>query len=98
MAVEESLAIFETFKASDSSQTLLLIPCIVIGTSCFETEQQRRIRAAIRAVQGYTGLRNCYCALELLEKIWSLMASGDWVSVWDWQGVARRMGLDFLCA
>lgn len=98
IAVEESLVILETFKPSDPVQTLLLIPCIVIGTSCFEPTQQDRIRQAVRAVKGYTGLRNCDCALEVLERVWTLMEAGDWIAVWDWQGVARRMGIDFLCA
>ncbi|KAL2210985.1 hypothetical protein CC79DRAFT_1319804 [Sarocladium strictum] len=98
VAVEESLAILETFTPSDPVQTLLLIPCVVIGTSCFEPAQQERIRNAVKAVKGYTGLRNCDRALEILEKIWQLMEAGDWIAVWDWQGVARRMGIDFLCA
>ncbi|KAF4986615.1 hypothetical protein FGRMN_10751 [Fusarium graminum] len=98
LAVEESLTILESFKPSDPSQTLLLIPCLVIGTACFEGVQQERIRAAVRAVRGYTGLRNCERVMELLEKVWAGMEQGDWVSVWDWQGIARRMRLDFTCA
>ncbi|KAF5723628.1 C6 zink-finger PRO1A [Fusarium mundagurra] len=98
LAVEESLTILESFKPSDPSQTLLLIPCLVIGTACFEPAQQERIRTAVRAVRGYTGLRNCERVMELLEKVWACMDQGDWVSVWDWQGVARRMRLDFSCA
>ncbi|XP_044717216.1 fungal specific transcription factor domain-containing protein [Hirsutella rhossiliensis] len=98
LAVEESLSILESFKPSDPSQTLLLMPCLIIGTSCFEPAQRNRIRTAVRLVRGYTGLRNCDRVREVLEKVWALMDEGDWVSVWDWQGVARRMGLDFLCA
>lgn len=98
LAVEESLTILELFKPSGPAQTLLLIPCMVIGTACFELGQRSRIRAAIKAVRGYTGLRNCDRVVELLEEIWALMDQGDWVAVWDWQGVAKRMGLDFLCA
>lgn len=97
LAVEESLAILESFKPSDPAQTLLLIPCMIIGTACFEATQRDRIRNAIKAVRGYTGLRNCDRVSEVLEEVWVLMEQGDWVSVWDWQGVARRMGLDFLC-
>ncbi|KAH7322744.1 fungal-specific transcription factor domain-containing protein [Stachybotrys elegans] len=97
LAVDESLAILESFKPSDPVQTLLLIPCLVIGTTCFEVGQQERIRAALRAVRGYTGLRNCDRVVELLEEVWSLMDKGQWLAVWDWQGVARRKGLDFLC-
>ncbi|UKZ86917.1 uncharacterized protein TrAFT101_012002 [Trichoderma asperellum] len=97
-AVDEALTLLETFKPSDPSQTLLLIPCLVIGTACFEPDQRYRIRAAIRAVRGYTGLKNCDRVLELLEEVWALMDQGDWGAVWDWQRVARRMGLDFPCA
>ncbi|KAL7951731.1 fungal-specific transcription factor domain-containing protein [Trichoderma barbatum] len=97
LAVDESLGLLETFKPSDPSQTLLLIPCLVIGTACFEPDQRYRIRAAVRAVRGYTGLKNCDRVLELLEEVWALMEQGDWVAVWDWQRVARRMGLDFPC-
>ncbi|KAJ3520375.1 hypothetical protein NM208_g13733 [Fusarium decemcellulare] len=44
LAVEESLTILESFKPSDPAQTLLLIPCLVIGTACFEPAQRERIR------------------------------------------------------
>ncbi|KEY68016.1 hypothetical protein S7711_08375 [Stachybotrys chartarum IBT 7711] len=97
LAVEESLAILESFKPSDPVQTLLLIPCLLIGTTCFEAAQQDRVRAAVKAVRGYTGLRNCDRVAELLEELWCLMDKGQWLAVWDWQGVARRRGLDFLC-
>ncbi|WQF85510.1 Putative zn(2)Cys(6) fungal-type DNA-binding domain, fungal transcription factor [Colletotrichum destructivum] len=96
-AVDESLAIMEGFKPSDPALTLLLMPSLVIGTTCFEPAQQERIRSIVRSVRGYTGLRNCDRVLEVLEEVWHLMDFGDWVSVWDWQGVARRLGLDFLC-
>lgn len=97
LAVEESLLILESFKPSDPSQTLLLMPCLIIGTSCVEPAQRNRIRNAIRLVRGYTGLRNCDRVMEVLERVWVLTDEGDWASVWDWQGVARQMGLDFLC-
>jgi hypothetical protein len=96
-AVLESLSILESFKPSDPVQTLLLIPCLVIGTACFEPSQQERIRQAVKCVRGYTGLRNCDKVAQLLEEVWLLMEQGDWVSVWDWQGVALRHRLDFLC-
>ncbi|KAK2606255.1 hypothetical protein QQS21_003303 [Conoideocrella luteorostrata] len=98
LAVEESLAILESFKASDPAQTLLLIPCIVIGTACFNPLQRRRLEKNIQVVRGYTGLRNCDRVTELLEEVWTLMDQGDWAAVWDWQFVAKRLGLDFLCA
>lgn len=98
LAVNESLNILETFKPSDPSQKLLLIPCLVIGTACFAPEQQERIRAAVRTVKGYTGMRNAEKVSEMLEEVWASMERGEWVRVWDWQGIARSMGCDVLCA
>ncbi|RYP18838.1 hypothetical protein DL765_003718 [Monosporascus sp. GIB2] len=98
VAVEECLDIIRSFKPSDPVQTLLLVPCVIIGCASFAPEQRERIRAAVRAVRGYTGLRNCELVLELLEEVWKLMDVGDWARVWDWQGVARSLGLDFSCA
>ncbi|KAK0721554.1 hypothetical protein B0T21DRAFT_414730 [Apiosordaria backusii] len=97
-AVEESLDILDTFKPSDPSQTLLLLPCFVIGTVCFKPRQQERIRAAIRSVRGYTGLRNADRVVQVLEEVWRLMELGEWVQVWDWGRVAKEMGLDFIPA
>ncbi|KAH8757186.1 fungal-specific transcription factor domain-containing protein [Diaporthe sp. PMI_573] len=98
LAVNESLNILETFKPSDPSQKLLLIPCLVIGTACFAPEQQERIRVAVRTVKGYTGLRNTERVTELLEEVWRCMERGEWVRVWDWQGIAKGMGCDVLCS
>ncbi|PKS11190.1 hypothetical protein jhhlp_002951 [Lomentospora prolificans] len=98
VAVGESIAVIESFKPSDPSQTLLLMPCLVLGTACVNHRQQDRIRAAVRCVKGYTGLRNSDLVLEVLEEVWRLMARGEWIRAWDWQGVSRGMGLEFLCA
>lgn len=98
LAVNESISILESFRPSDPIQTLLLVPCLLIGTACFHPRQRRRIRSSVGLVRSYTGLRSCDRAAELLEALWSLMDEGQWMAVWDWQGVARGMGLDFLCA
>lgn len=98
LAVEESLMILDTFKPSDPSQTLLLLPCFVIGTACFTPSHQDRIRAAIKTTKGYTGMRNADLVIDVLEEVWRLMAAGRWAEVWDWPGVARRLGLDFIPA
>ncbi|KAK4198840.1 fungal-specific transcription factor domain-containing protein [Triangularia verruculosa] len=97
-AVEESLDILDTFKPSDPSQTLLLLPCFVIGTVCFKPRQQERLRAAIKCARGYTGLRNADRVVEVLEELWRLMEMGEWAQVWDWSRVAKDMGLDFIPA
>lgn len=96
-AVEEALDMLASFKPSDPAQTLLLMPCMVIGTACFAPAQRERIRTAVRAVRGYTGLRNTDRVEELLEEVWRLMDRREWMKVWDWQGVAKSLGIDFLC-
>ncbi|RCI11349.1 hypothetical protein L249_7608 [Ophiocordyceps polyrhachis-furcata BCC 54312] len=98
LAVNSSLSMLESFRPSDPVQTLLLVPCLLIGTACFQTEQRVRVRRAVGLVRGYTGLGSCDRLVQLLEELWCLMDEGEWLAVWDWQGVARRMGLDFLCA
>jgi hypothetical protein len=95
--VEDSLAILESFSPSDPAQTLLLIPCMIVGIACFDSDQQQRVHKAVKAVRGYTGLRNCDRVLEVLQAVWTHMEQGDWISVWDWQSIARRMGVDVLC-
>ncbi|KAI4595181.1 hypothetical protein KJ359_007157 [Pestalotiopsis sp. 9143b] len=98
VAVDESLAILDSIKPSDPCQTLLLIPCLIIGCASFAPSQQARIRNTLKGVRGYTGLRNCDRLMELLEEMWKLMERGDWAAVWDWQAVAKGMGLDFCVA
>lgn len=98
ITINESLAILETFKPSDPSQTLLLLPCFVLGTACFSPEQQDRIRTAVKAVRGYTGLHNSDRVIQVLEEVWRLMDVGDWAAVWDWPSVAQNLGLDFIPA
>ncbi len=95
LAVDESLAILDTFKPSDPSQVLLLLPCFIIGTACVTPSQQDRIRTAIKTVRGYTGMRNTNRAMEVLEELWKLMDAGQWLAVWDWAGVVRGLNLDF---
>ena len=96
-AVDESLNILESFNPSEPAQTLLLIPCMLVGIACFDLDRRERVRKAVRSVRGYTGLRNCDRVIELLEEVWALMDEGDWLSVWDWQAVARRIDIDVPC-
>ncbi|KAK5625303.1 hypothetical protein RRF57_001019 [Xylaria bambusicola] len=97
-AVDDCLGILEEFKPCDPVQTLLLVPCLVIGCASFKPEQQDRVRAAIRTVRGYTGMRNCDRLAEFLEKIWELMGQAEWDKVWDWQHTASKLKFDFACA
>lgn len=91
------LAKLQSFGRRDPAQTLLLLPCLILGTSCLEPAQQETVRVAVGVVRGYTGLRSCDRVMELLEEVWRLMEEGDWVAAWDWQETACRMRIDFLC-
>ncbi|OAA66042.1 OefC protein [Cordyceps fumosorosea ARSEF 2679] len=97
-SISDALHILESFGPTDQCQTLLLIPCLLIGTACFDPALRPRIRAAVQTVREYTGLRNADRVQEVLNETWALMDVGDWAAVWDWQSVARRKGLDFLCS
>lgn len=96
VAVEESLTLLESFLPSDPAQALLLIPCVIIGTSCYSPEEQERVRNAIRVVHGYTGLRNTFKAQEILNEVWRLTDLGDFLSAWDWQAVANSLDIRHL--
>ena len=96
-AVDESLSILESFSPSEPVQSLLLIPCMLVGIACFDSDRRNRVRSAIRSVRCYTGLRNCDRVVEVLEEVWAHMDRGDWVAAWDWQAVARRISIDVPC-
>lgn len=96
-SVNHSLDILESFNAEDAAQTVLLIPCLLVGTSCFESSQRTRLRGVTKAVHEYTGVGSCKRVSELLDEVWRRMDQGDWMGVWDWQVTAMQMELDFLC-
>ncbi|EFX05699.1 c6 zinc finger domain containing protein [Grosmannia clavigera kw1407] len=92
VAVDETLALLESFQPSDPAQTLLLLPCVVVGTACYAPAEQARICEAIHTIHGYTGLRNTNQALEVLNEVWRLMDAGEYLLAWDWQAVAYKLG------
>ncbi|CAK7227615.1 hypothetical protein SCUCBS95973_006602 [Sporothrix curviconia] len=96
VVVEESLNLIEGFLPSDPAQTLLLLPCVVIGTACYAEDNREQIRNAIRVVHGYTGLRNTITALEVLTEVWRLHDAGDYLGAWDWQAVAHSLGVNHI--
>lgn len=93
----DALKYLESFEPTDQYQTMLLIPCLLIGTCCFDAALRPRIRAAVQTVRDYTGLRNADRVQELLNETWALMDLGEWAAVWDWQAIGRRNGIDVLC-
>lgn len=94
-AVNDGLALLARFAPRDPSQTLLLAPAFVIGCAAFKKEQRDPIRKAIGIVKSYKEYKNADTALDVLSEVWRLMDAEDDRS-WDWQGIAHRMGLDFL--
>jgi hypothetical protein len=94
-AVNNGIAVLKLFPPKDPNQTLLLAPTFVIGCAAFEPGQREPIKASVRSIRDYTGLRNADRALEVLEKVWFYMDACDERS-WDWQKVAFEMHLDFL--
>lgn len=95
-AIEQFLTLLGHVGPSNASQTLLLMPCVVVGVACFAPHQRAKIDAAIRNVKGYTGLRNADRARELLEVVWERMDLARWSEVWDWESIAAEVHLDFL--
>jgi len=93
--VDDGLALLPCFGPRDPSQTLILAPAFVIGCAAFEEEQREPIRKAIGIVKNYMEYRNTDTVLEVLEEVWRLMDRHDNES-WDWQSIAKRMGMDFL--
>ncbi|KAK0747320.1 hypothetical protein B0T21DRAFT_446246 [Apiosordaria backusii] len=61
-------------------------------------EHQDAVRIAIKTLKGYTGMRNVDKVMSVLEEVWRLMSAGEWLAVWDWPEVARKMNLDFIPA
>lgn len=94
-AVNVGIELLSRFGPRDPSQTLILAPAFVIGCACFEEDQREPIRKAIRTVKEYMEYRNTDTALAVLEEVWRLMDAKDNRS-WDWQGIAKGMGMDFL--
>lgn len=93
--VDDGIAMLAQFKPRDPSQTLILAPAFVIGCAAFEERQREPIRRAIRVVKDYMQYKNSDTALQVLEEVWRLMDVRSEES-WDWQGIAHRMGMDFL--
>ncbi|OAQ96774.1 hypothetical protein LLEC1_00648 [Akanthomyces lecanii] len=98
VSIIDALSRLESFEPTDRCQTMLLIPCLLIGACCFDAALRPRIRAAVQTVRDYTGLRNADQVQQILNETWALMDSGDWIAAWDWQTIAMRKGIDVLCA
>lgn len=97
VSIIDALSRLESFEPTDRCQTMLLVPCLLIGACSYDAALRPRIRAAVQTVRDYTGLRNADRVQEILNEAWALMDSGDWIAAWDWQAIAMRKGIDVLC-
>ena len=93
--VDQGIAMLEKFGPSERNQTLILAPAFLLGCAAFKESQRDPIRKAIGTVKSYMNCKNSDSALLVLEEVWRLMDSKDPRS-WDWQQIAKRMGMDFL--
>ncbi|KAK4171034.1 hypothetical protein QBC36DRAFT_200183, partial [Triangularia setosa] len=59
---------------------------------------QDAVHIAIKTFKEYTGMRDANEVISVLEEVWQLMSAGEWLAVWDWPEVARKMNLDFIPA
>lgn len=93
--VNIGLGDLKSIPPQNPNQTVLLMPTFIIGCAAFEPEQREVIRECIATIYEYTHLKNSLRTLEVLERVWKYMDEGR-VECWDWQGVARELGIQFL--
>jgi Fungal specific transcription factor domain len=89
-AVEEGVALLESFPPRNRVQTLLLAPTFIIGCGAFDPAQRSSVRSSICTIKENTELKDTDRALEVLEQVWRYMDQKDERS-WDWQSIAHEM-------
>jgi hypothetical protein len=94
-AVQDGVALLESFPAKNPVQTLLLVPTFIIGCGAFDPAQRGSVRRSICAIKEYTRLPDTDLGLEVLEQLWRYMDEKDERS-WDWQSIAHDMRMDSL--
>lgn len=86
------------FHPRDPCQSVLLLPCFIVGAMCTSKEHQNIIQNAIGKIFDFTGRENTKLVILVLKEIWDLVSCGDMALAWDWPGVSQRLGLDFVPA
>lgn len=97
-AVDEGLSYLRMLPDTPdgSTQSILLMPLFLLGCAAFESEQRPEISAAFERLQSWSGLGNISYAKEIVEQIWGLMDEGREEETWDWEGIIKGRGWDFL--
>ena len=97
-AVDEGLAYLRMLPDTPdgSTQSILLMPLFLLGCAAFEPEQRPEISAAFERLREWSGLGNIGYAREIVGQIWGLMDEGREEETWDWEGIIKGRGWDFL--
>ncbi|KAM0718056.1 hypothetical protein Q7P37_006388 [Cladosporium fusiforme] len=97
-AVDEGLTYLRMLPDTPdgSTQSILLMPLFLLGCAAFEPAQRPEIRAAFKGLKEWSGLGNISYAGEIVEQIWVMMDEGREEETWDWEGIIKSRGWDFL--
>lgn len=97
-AVDEGLTYLRMLPDTEdgSTQSILLMPLFLLGCAAFEPEQRPEIRAAFARLREWSGLGNITYAGEIVEQVWRMMDEGREAETWDWEGIIKGRGWDFL--
>jgi hypothetical protein len=79
-----------------STQSILLMPLFLLGCAAFEKEQRPAISEAFERLRSWSGLGNIGYAREIVGEVWGLMDEGREEETWDWEGIIKGRGWDFL--
>lgn len=86
----------EDDSATQSTQSILLMPLFLLGCSAFELAQRLEIAEAFDRLQKWSSLGNIKYAREIVQEIWQMMDDGRAEETWYWEGVIQRRGWNFL--
>lgn len=97
-AVDEGLAYLAMLPDTEdgSTQSILLMPLFLLGCAAFEKEQRPAISEAFERLRSWSGLGNIGYAREIVGEVWGLMDEGREEETWDWEGIIKGRGWDFL--
>jgi hypothetical protein len=97
-AVDEGLAYLCMLPDMEdgSTQSILLMPLFLLGCAAFEKSQRPAISEAFERLREWSGLGNIGYAREIVGEVWVLMDEGREEETWDWEGIIKGRGWDFL--
>src|SRR5690606_17870430 len=95
-AVEEGLKYLKMLPPDEGTESVLLTPTFILGCAAFQKDQRPKIEKRFEKIKEYSGLKNIDVAQAVVRKVWDLMDLGDEGKSWDWEGIIKDMGYDFL--